>query len=142
MNTVLLHQRWMRKLYTPSVSGRLSLSDRVSLNESPEHIHGIWRSQGGSLYVSEGTGLVCVSVHSILFQGWLNKIAIKDIQMAGTKGVAKQAFRNPLTGQLGGWESIELEFSEKVLTKYFPAHISSGKLRYGYVENYSLVSIQ
>ena len=105
-------------------------------------LNGLWRSEGGSLYVCDGTRLVCVYVHAAFCQGWLNKVAVQDIQMAGSTGVGRQAFRHLLTGALHGWEPIELELSKGILTKYFPPHIPRGELLYGYVERYSWVRHQ
>ena len=102
-------------------------------------MNGLWRSEGGSLYVCDGTRLVCVCVHAASCQGWLNKVAVKDIHMAGSTGVGRQAFRHPLTGALRGWEPIELELAGRILTKYFPAHVPRGTLMYGYTERYSWV---
>lgn len=97
---------------------------------------GLWRSEGGSIYVSNGEEFICVSVHSSHYIGWVGKCAIKNIHKFGQTWVGLQAFRNAETGILANWVNIELVISEKKVTKYFPKNLSESTLSYGHIEHY------
>lgn len=102
-------------------------------------LEGLWRSQGGSLYKSDGEQFVCVTVYSSAFIGWINKIAIKDIHKIGSSWIGLQAFRNPVSGILDCWEEITLDISEHKIIKYFPRAIPANLLVYGHTEYYDRV---
>ncbi len=103
------------------------------------NLEGLWRSQRGSLYKSDGEQFVCVTVHSIAYIGWINKIAIKDIQKIGSSWIGLQAFRDPGSGTLNCWEEINLDITEHKIIKYFPRSIPANLLLYGHTEYYDRV---
>jgi len=105
-------------------------------------LEGFWRSEGGSLYVFEGNALVCVSVHSAAFRGWIGKIAVRDIHVADDTWHGWQAFRDKQTGALTDWQPISLSISGNRMTKYFPGSLSARILVYGHVEHYDRVTMQ
>jgi len=101
-----------------------------------ERFEGLWRSELGSLYASDGREFVCVAVYSEEFRGWVGKVTIRDVQRAAGGWIGWQAFRNPRTGELGGWERIDLDIGDERIVKHFPSHIPRSTLVYGYVETY------
>ena len=99
----------------------------------------LWQSPGGSLYKCMNGEFVCVCVHSSRFQGWINKVAIKNIQQVGDACFADQAFRNMATGQLVSWEQITLDISKNKIIKHFPEHLLKSTLVYSRTEVYTRV---
>lgn len=97
---------------------------------------GLWHSEGGSLYVCAGQALVCISVHSAAFRGWIGKVAVRDIHRAAGAWRGWQAFRNKQSGVLADWQPVTLSISGDRMTKYFPGSLSARILVYGHVEHY------
>jgi len=125
-------------------SSRSDLTDLVVnlINEEDilvELSNSLWRSPGGSLYKYTQGGFLCISVHSLSYKGWVNKVAIKNIHQVDTEWYGDQAFRNGLTGRLLCWETIKLVIMKNKIIKLFPKHIPNGTLLYGYTEEYTRV---
>jgi len=112
------------------------VSEKVAADRANSEFGGVWRSPGGSIYLYDGGAFVCVAVHSAACRGWLNKIAVRDLQKAGAEWVAWQAFRNNISGVLSDWIQIRLQVDRDMITKYFPPHLPRGILPYGHVERY------
>ncbi len=110
------------------------IADKNAADRNP--FSGIWRSQGGSLYVFYGANFVCVAVHSSRYRGWLNQVAVKNVHRSGERWAAWQAFRNRNTGRLLSWECIDVTVQKDLVTKYFPSHLPPELLIYGHVEHY------
>jgi len=100
-----------------------------------QFLEGLWRSGGGSLYVFDGRCFVCVSVHSGQYQGWIGKVAIRDVHLEAGIWHGWQAFRDKQTGKLAEWCRIYLMVSRNHLTKHFPRSVSPERLVYGHIEH-------
>ncbi len=97
---------------------------------------GVWRSEGGSLYLYDGSRFICIAVHHAKFCGWVGRCAVKDVRTAGPVYSGLQAFRCGSTGALLTWAPITISLENDVVTKFFPAHSPSHLLVYGRVERY------
>jgi len=139
MNTLTLDLR--TRTDPPGKIGGISDSLQTRAQAERYRLEGFWRSQGGSLYVFEGNALVCISVHSAAFRGWIGKVAIRDICRVEGGWRGWQAFRNKLSGELTDWHPVTLSFANDKLTKYFPAGLSAQILVYGHVEHYYRVEV-
>jgi hypothetical protein len=124
----------------PALDDILGLDPAGDEDRQRERFEGLWRSEKGSLYASDGRTFVCVSVCSPNFRGWLGKVTIRDVQRVAGRWVGWQSFRDPQTGGLGSWEKIDLVVGEKRIVKHFPRHIPRDTLVYGYVETYYRVT--
>ena len=137
MTTLLLKNRPKENNTSHKHPGTKSTQPLIDQATSPDQaFEGIWRSPNGSLYMCNGTCFICVSIHSGQFQGWLNKVAIKDIHKAGNHWVGQQAFRNSYSGNIQEWVDIRLEPQQDKIIKYFPAHLPPAILVNGYIEVY------
>jgi hypothetical protein len=105
-------------------------------------LEGLWRSQGGSLYLCDGRSFVCVGVHSAAFRGWIGRVAVRLVRKTAGGWLAEQAFRSGHTGALTDWQPITVVVAEDTITKYFPQSLSSAILLYGHVEHYYRVRLQ
>jgi len=103
-------------------------------------LFGVWRSEGGSLYLCDGSRFVCIAVHDAKYRGWVGRCAVKDLRTAGFISSALQAFRCGSTGLRLTWVPITISLDCDVATKFFPAHIPSHLLVYGLVERYFRVT--
>lgn len=99
-------------------------------------LFGIWKSEGGSLYIFDGSRFICIAVHHSKFCGWVGRCAVKNIHSAGSAYSGLQAFRCGGTGELDSWAPITMSLENDVVTKFFPDHIPSHRLVYGRVERY------
>jgi len=126
----------------PGRYGNASAGQLTQEETERRALEGLWRSQGGSLYVCDGQALICLSVHSAEFRGWIGKVAVRDLHC--TDGIWRgwQAFRNKLSGALTDWHPVTLDITENRITKYFPGGPSAGILVYGHVEHYYRVNLQ
>lgn len=97
---------------------------------------GIWKSEGGSSYIFDGSRFICIAVHHSKFCGWVGRCAVKDIRPAGSAYSGLQAFRCGSTGELHSWAPITISLVNDVVTKFFSDHIPSHRLVYGHVERY------
>jgi hypothetical protein len=97
---------------------------------------GVWRSEGGSLYLYDGGRFVCIAVHHARFYGWVDRCAVKDVRTVGSVYSGLQAFRCGSTGALLTWAPITISLENDIVTKFFPAHIPSHLLVYGHIERY------
>jgi len=131
-----------RKRTTPLEKSGSVLTGHLTEQETERRaLKGIWHSEGGSLYICDGQTLICISVHSAEFRGWVGKVAVRGIHC--TDGIWRgwQAFRNKQAGVLTDWQSITLSVSDNRITKYFPESLSAGILVYGHVEHYYRVTV-
>ena len=118
----------------------LSVLKETSLDEDSDFLpDSLWQSPGGSLYRYINGEFICVCVHSLQFQGWINKVAIKNIHQVGDVYFADQAFRNMVTGELSSWEQITLDISENKIVKHFPVELLNLTLVNGLTEVYTRV---
>jgi len=101
-----------------------------------EAFQGLWRSEGDSIYQGTGHSFICMMPCSSEFQGWIGKVAVKEIHREGDTWVGLQAFRNKSTGALCTWVSIELTVRENRVDKYFPTTVPFNECVYGYTETY------
>lgn len=98
---------------------------------------GLWVSEGGSLYLFDGSRFVCVEVHSGEYRGWVGKTAVDDVhRISDSFWSGVQAFRCKATGTLTNWVPITLTFEKNLVTKYFPGNIPRSLMVYGPVERY------
>ncbi len=112
-----------------------------SAESMPRPFAGVWLSEGGSTYLSNGREFVCLSVHDSQFSGWVGKIAISGIEASANGWVARQAIRHKKTGNLSHWVRISLAFEGDVVTKFFPADVPGSLLPYGHIEWYRRLSL-
>lgn len=130
-----------QRITTPGKTG-VDSTGHVTDRATEQHaLGGLWRSEGGSLYVCDYQTLTCISVHSAEFRGWIGKVAVRDIHRADGFWRGWQAFRNKQTGALIVWQPITLSVSDNRITKYFPESMSAGILVYGRVEHYYRVNV-
>lgn len=114
---------------------------RCSVNEAsvismPHPLTGVWLSEGGSMYLSNGLEFVCLSVHDREFSGWVGRIAISDIERTESGWVAQQAIRQKQSGHLSHWLRLSLTLEGDIVTKYFSADVPGHLLPYGHLERY------
>lgn len=102
---------------------------------------GIWISETGSRYLSDGREFVCLRAHHPDFRGWIGKTAVAGITNVGGGWLAKQAIRNPVTGVLSRWVSVTITINADVVTKFFSDDVPVRLLVHGRVERYQRVQI-
>ncbi|MCU7805611.1 MAG: hypothetical protein KZQ96_20685 [Candidatus Thiodiazotropha sp. (ex Lucinoma borealis)] len=130
-----------KRTTTPRMFG-FDSTDFLTFRRTARHaLEGLWRSEGGSLYICDGQAMVCVSVHSAKFRGWIGKVAVRGIHC--TDGIWRgwQAFRSMQTGALTDWQPITLSVADNRIIKYFPESLSAGVLVYGHIEHYYRVNV-
>ena len=85
-----------RKRTTPLEKSGSVLTGHLTEQETERRaLKGIWHSEGGSLYICDGQTLICISVHSAEFRGWVGKVAVRSIHctrwnLARLAGVSEQ----------------------------------------------------
>jgi len=115
---------------------RTAVRAKLRLASDTKSFFGIWRSEGGSLYLYDGNRFICIAVHHTKFCGWVGRCAVKGVRTVGSVYRGLQAFRCGSTGALLTWAPITISLEHDVVTKFFPAHIPSHLLVYGHVERY------
>jgi len=125
-----------------SVSSAAATESRTS-KTSPKASHGgnaafkgLWRSEGDSIYLGTGREFICLMPHSTEFQGWIGKVAVKEIHREGDGWAALQAFRDRSTGDNPRWVPIKLAIKGDKVTKSFPTSEPFDACIYGYVQFY------
>ncbi len=130
---ILSNSLRQRRVVRDSATDKLTGGQTIEFSDEPG---GIWRSQGGSLYVIDSAKFICIAVHNEAYSRWLNKVAVADIHRTENGWRARQAFRNPVSGRLINWEEIMLYLEKDRIIKQFPQHLPLSTLTYGYVEHY------
>lgn len=74
---------------------------------------GCWETDSGSRYEFVNGEMICTSVHSKKFRGWVGKAALKNFHEKNGKWFADQAIRWPATGILSEWKVAEIQFIDQ-----------------------------
>ena len=115
----------------------------ASLSFPPQQVFaGVWVSEAGSRYLSDGDEFVCIAVHHPDFAGWVGKRAIAGITRVGDRWSALQAIRMAQTGRLSEWVPVSLSIDSDLVTKFFSVNIPGQLLVHGHVECYRRVYLQ
>ena len=139
MNTASSLDWHMRSTANASDSQLSTVETPIGLKTLP--LAGVWISEMGARYLSDGREFLCISVLHSHFIGWVGKTAIRDIDRAGEQWSGIQAIRHAPTGRLSHWVPLRLTVEGDVLTKSFPPTVPGLLLVHGHIERYRRVRL-
>lgn len=101
-------------LFLTTITQSFALQSHKNVYDNPEKIfYGRWRTDSGSLYEYVDGAMICISVHDNRYEGWLNKVAIKNFRAKDDGWYVDQAIRIHSTGRLTKWLVAKIEIIDE-----------------------------